>query len=174
MALPPERDRAGRCLAKQNYRSLGQARDMSKSPHILNPSLPARNRTDMSAQQLGSTITGKVASIVEVANRHPPITRMLQGWDRSFSLTVDGEEIGIVSSGGIATVRANAPRNGAVWFGLTGQTLDLLIAGRLSPLTAKLTGRLHSAGSTADILRFAYIFSACLQQRRARPTAFDR
>ncbi len=127
----------------------------------------------MPAQLLGLTITGKVASLVEIANRHPPIARMLRGWDRTFSLTVDGEEISIVSSGGKATVRANAPREGTVWFGLTEKTLDMLIAGRLSPVTAKLTGRLQSAGRTSDILRFAFIFSACLQQQRT-VNSFDR
>ena len=127
----------------------------------------------MSAQLLSLTVTRKVVSLVEIANRHPPIARMLRGWDRTFSLTVDGEEISIVSSGGKATVRTNAPRNGTVWFGLTEQTLDMLITGRLSPVTAKLTGRLQSAGRTSDILRFAFIFSACLQQQRA-VNSFDR
>ncbi|MFN0169237.1 MAG: SCP2 sterol-binding domain-containing protein [Bryobacteraceae bacterium] len=121
----------------------------------------------MSPQQLDLTVTDKVVSLVETANGVPAIARMMRGWDRSFTLSVDGEEITIVTSGGRARVLTNPPRKAGVWFGLTERTLDMLIAKRLSPFTAKLSGRLRSAGNIADILRFASVFTACLQQSRS-------
>ncbi len=99
------------------------------------------------------------------ANRNPAIARMLPGWDRSFALTVDGRKLGIVTANGVVVVPAGVPARGHVWFGLSERTLHLMMAGRLSPLSAKLTGRLRSSGNLADIIRFAIIFSTCLQQR---------
>ena len=111
-------------------------------------------------------VQSKVSALVETANRAPAIARMLRGWNRSFALSVDQHQIGIVAFGGQAAVVPNPPSKADVWFGLSEQTLDRLIAGRLSPLTAKLSGQLPSRGNLADILRFAAIFTACLQQRR--------
>ena len=112
------------------------------------------------------TVRGKVSPLVAIANRFPGIASMMRGWDRSIALSVDGQEIVIVTSGGHAEVLNNSPRRGDVCFWLTEPTLDMLIAGRLSLLTAKLSGRLRSEGNIADILRFASIFTACLQQQR--------
>ena len=113
------------------------------------------------------SITEKVSSVVAVANRTPAIARMLPGWDRSFALTVDSRKLGIVTTKGVALVLPDAPASEHVWFGMSERTLDLMIAGRLSPVSAKLTGRLRSTGGLVDILRFASIFTACLQQRSA-------
>ena len=134
---------------------------------LVDHSLNSRNRIIVTNQQLADTsILDKVTSIVDIANRTPSIARQLQGWDRVFVITVDGQHVSIATSGGSARVQASASRQGQVWFGLSERTLDLLIAGRLSPLTAKLSGRLNSDGSITDILRFANIFSACLRHLR--------
>ena len=114
------------------------------------------------------SIPEKVSSIVAVANRSPSIARMLPGWDRSFALTVDGRKLGIITSAGVATVLPTAPDREHVWFGLSERTLDLMIAGRLSPIGAKLTGRLRSSGNLLDIVRFATIFTACLEASQRR------
>ena len=117
------------------------------------------------------SITEKVSSVVAVANRTPAIARMLPGWDRSFALTIDGLKLGIVTANGEAVVISDAPSRENVWFGMSECTLDLMIAGRLSPVGAKLTGRLRSSGSLVDIIRFANIFTACLQRRGAGDSA---
>ena len=119
----------------------------------------------MPPQHLGWTPAQKVLPLVEIANSVPAISWMLRGWDGSFALNVDGEHIFIVSSAGQAKVLSSPPPKTAVSFGLTERTLDLLIAGKLSPLTAKLSGRLSSTGPTAEILRFAAIFTACLKRQ---------
>ncbi len=113
------------------------------------------------------SITEKVSSVVAVANRTPSIAQMLPGWDRSFALTVDGCKLGIVTAKGVAGVLPDPPAKEHVWFGLSERTLDLIIAGRLSPIGAKLTGRLRSSGGLVDIIRFATIFSACLERQRS-------
>ncbi len=121
----------------------------------------------MTRQQLGRTVAQKVFPLVEIANSVPPISFMLRGRDRSFGLNVDGEQLFIVTTGGYAQVLLSSPpQRPQVSFGLTEQTLDLLIAGRISPLTAKLTGRLNSTGPTADILLFAAVVTACLKRLR--------
>jgi hypothetical protein len=118
-------------------------------------------------KKLGLTVKDKVSSLVETANRVPTIASMFRGWDRLIALRVDGEEIGIATSQGQAKVLMNPPHTGGgLWFGLTQRTLDMLMGGRLSLRTAKLSGRLQSAGNTADILRFASIFTACLKQQQ--------
>jgi hypothetical protein len=111
-------------------------------------------------------IREKIAPLVTAANEAMPIAWMLRGWDRTVVIAVDGHPAVIVTSGGQARVAETTGR-ADLRFSLTEKTLDLLIAGRLSPLTAKLTGRLDSAGSLPDILRFASIFTACLDRRRA-------
>ena len=112
------------------------------------------------------TIEQEISALVEVANRRRSISFLLTGWDRLFVLRVGDYEIGIESSGGRARVVVPPPRQGDVWFGLSERTLDLLISGRLSPFTARVSGRLQSKGPVADILRFASVFTACVRQRR--------
>lgn len=120
----------------------------------------------MPQQELRQTVSQKVFPLVEIANRDLAIAWMLRGWDGSFALNVDGEYVFIVASGGQAKVLSKPPQTVGVRFTLTERTLDLLIAGRLSPLIAKLSGRLGSTGPTAEILRFAAVFTACLQRAR--------
>ena len=114
-----------------------------------------------------SAILEKVRSVVAIANRTPSIAQQLRGWERTFLLAIEDERIVIDTSAGFASVDAKLPRAEDVSFAMSERTLDLLIAGRLSPLTAKLTGRLRSSGNLPDILRFASVFTACLRQQRA-------
>ncbi len=112
------------------------------------------------------TVEQEISALVEIANHTRSISFLLAGWDRLYVLRVGDYEIGIESAGGRASLITGPLRRGDVLFGLSERTLDLLISGQLSPFTARLSGRLQSEGPVVDILRFASIFTACLQQQR--------
>lgn len=104
-----------------------------------------------------------VEAIVGAANADPAIARTLLEWDRTIKLTVGSQTGFIVVEGGKARMAPHAA-SPDISFQLSEETLDSLLAGRITPLMAKLRGLIRSSGSTMDILRFARILSACAKQ----------
>ena len=109
----------------------------------------------------------QVDALMNVANRTPSIVRAVSGWDRTIALVVDGEKFAIGIKAGQATL-GPAPAQPDVVFQLSRDTLDRLLSGRLSPMAAKLMGRIQSSGSLSDILQFSNVLTASVKASRSR------
>jgi len=105
---------------------------------------------------------GKVSTIVEAANGNA-VRPMLRGWDKVVRLSLDRDTCDIVMSGGRAALRTAPEGKPDLSFTLSDKTLEALLAGEVTPLAAKMAGRIRSSGSIVDILRFASILSAAVK-----------
>ncbi len=104
----------------------------------------------------------KLSALIDAANQSDSVRPMLRGFDRTVRLSLDQEACDIVTSGGRAALR---PPEGKpdLSFTLSHDTLDALLAGRVTPLAAKMSGKIRSSGSIVDVLRFASILSAAVK-----------
>lgn len=105
----------------------------------------------------------KVSTIVEAANGHDAVRPMLKGWNKIVRLSLDRQTCDIVMSGGRAALRTAPEGEADLSFALSDKTLDALLAGEVTPLAAKMAGKIRSSGSIVDILRFASILSAAVK-----------
>jgi hypothetical protein len=107
---------------------------------------------------------GKVALLVEAANRSDSVGRMLRGWDRYVGLWIGPDRIHLQIEGGRASLGAPLAGEVGLSFELDESTLDRLMGGALTPLEAKMQGLIRTSGSLFDVLRFASILSASVKE----------
>lgn len=105
----------------------------------------------------------KLSALIDAANQSESVRPMLRGFDRVVRLSLDQEACDIVTSGGRATLRTSPDGAPDLSFTLSHDTLDALLAGRVTPLAAKMSGKIRSSGSIVDVLRFASILSAAVK-----------
>lgn len=105
----------------------------------------------------------RLSAVVDAVNQSDSVRPMLRGFDRVVRLSLDQEACDIVMSAGRATLRTAPEGKPDLSFTLSGETLDALLAGRVTPLAAKMAGKIRSSGSIVDVLRFASILSAAVK-----------
>jgi putative sterol carrier protein len=111
----------------------------------------------------------KVSKIVEASNGHDAVRALLKGWDRVVRLSLDRDTCDIVLRDGQAELRTVPERKFDLSFALSDETLDALLDGKVTPIGAKLAGKIRSSGSIVDVLRFAAILSAAVKAIRSAP-----
>lgn len=109
-------------------------------------------------------VTAKLLQIVETANTSETICRMMCGWNRIVHLSFDAAAHEIIITDGRATLRTEVSGKAELLFILDEKTLDDLLSQRMSPLTAKMQGRIKSSGNIIDILRFASILTTSIKE----------
>jgi hypothetical protein len=108
-------------------------------------------------------VTMKLTRIADTANSTDGVRRMMTGWNRTIAVVLDGEVYEFEIRDGQATLHTDNLGQATLSFTLAERTLDELLADRITPLAAKLQGKIKSEGNIIDILRFASILSASVK-----------
>ena len=116
-----------------------------------------------------------VTAIVADANRRPALKLMAFAWNRTVGLDVEGDWVRIEIRAGRGVVRPG-PGPHHIAFSISRDTLNQMAAGTLTPLAARLAGRVQWSGPLADVVRFAGILTAALTSfaPAAAPAAYSR
>lgn len=83
-----------------------------------------------------------------------------------LNLDKEGENE-ITIADGQATLRTDSLGKADLSFTLNEETFDAIMAEKITPLAAKIQGKIKSSGNIMDILRFASILSASVKQLRS-------
>ena len=105
----------------------------------------------------------KLARIIDIANATDNVRRMMAGWNRTVALFLGDQVYHICIADGQAAILGEGNGQPALSFTLNEETLDALMAQHLTPLAAKLQGKIGSGGNIIDILRFASILSTAIK-----------
>jgi putative sterol carrier protein len=112
--------------------------------------------------------------LAKLLNGNERLLKLVQGWRRRVLFVIDAERYLIELSDRRADVRRD-PAGGAaadISFTMDHATLMQIIREEVTPITAKMTGRITSTGSLLEILRFVSILSSTIKEynRRGGPT----
>jgi putative sterol carrier protein len=112
--------------------------------------------------------------LVKLLNGDERLLKLVRGWRRRVLFVIDAERYLIEPSDRRVDVRRD-PEGGAaadISFTMDHATLMQIIREEVTPITAKMTGRITSTGSLLEILRFVSILSSTIKEynRRGGPT----
>ncbi len=106
----------------------------------------------------------QIQAIIDAGKASAQVGRMLRGWNRNVGLTVGESVFSVQVADGNAVVCDSCALPPDISFRLSEETLDLLARRQITPLAGKLSGLIHTSGNIVDILRFASVLSASVQE----------
>jgi putative sterol carrier protein len=112
--------------------------------------------------------------LAKLLNGNERLLKLVQGWRRRVLFVIDAERYLIELSDRRADVRRDPEEDVAadISFTMDHATLMQIIREEITPITAKMTGRITSTGSLIEILRFVSILSSTVKEynRQGGPT----
>jgi putative sterol carrier protein len=99
-----------------------------------------------------------ITELVSHMNSREHLLKLLHGWNKTVLLTVDDKPFALhCTEDGVRLALAEAPAD--IGFTMDRPTLLQIAREEITPLAAKVSGRIASTGSLIQILRFAGILS---------------
>lgn len=102
-------------------------------------------------------------SIVKTINITPKLKNMLEGWDKIILFKIETETYLIKTKMGIGSIERGFTEIADVVIDMDIETFEEIVKGDITPIKAKMKGKLKSTGHLTDILRLAFIWNNALK-----------
>lgn len=102
-------------------------------------------------------------SIVTTVNITPKLRDKLEGWNKIILIKIDAETYLIRTKTGIVSLERGFTEIADVVFEMGIETFEKIMCGNITPVEAKMKGKLKSTGRLTDILRFVSVLSSAIK-----------